>query len=282
MSEEQFTFIIKPKTKWLDFSFFGEIAYYRDLVFLLVRRDFTANYKQTILGPAWAVIQPLLTTVVFTFVFGSIAKFAPAGIPSFPYYFSANMMWGFFAVSLTSTATTFTANANLMGKVYFPRLIMPISIILSQLVNLAIQFTIFLGFWVYYLIVPSGLHANGLVALLPLLVLQLMFLSFGVGVIVAACTTKYRDLAHAVTFCVQLWMYATPVVYDIAMIPARWLGLYMFNPMTPIIMTMRYAFLGVGSFDIKYYMISWITTGILALLAVMLFNRVEKTFMDTV
>lgn len=273
--------VIRPRTGWFDINL-KELHRYRDLIFLFVRRDFSASYKQTILGPLWALIQPLLTTVVFTLIFGNIAQLAPAGVPSFAFYFSANMMWSYFANCLTHTAETFTKNSHLLGKVYFPRLVMPISTVISQLISLGIQFAIFLAFWTYYLIVPSGLLPNTFIALTPLLVLQLMLLGFGVGVIVSACTTKYRDLAFAVSFCMQLWMYATPVVYDISIIPEKWIHLYMLNPVAPIIMTMRYAFLGLGAFEVKYYLIGWAATLMLVSLGVILFSRVEKTFMDTV
>lgn len=279
--DEKYTTVIKPQNGWFDLHL-GELLRYTDLIFLFVKRNFTAYYKQTILGPAWAIIQPFLTTVIFTVVFGNIAGLAPAGVPPFLFYLAGNVVWQYFSGCLTATATTFTSNAAILGKVYFPRLVMPISTVLSQLISFAIQLLFFLAFWVYYLLVPSGVSPNACIFLFPLLVLQLGMLSLGFGIIISACTTKYRDLAMLVGFGVQLWMYATPVAYDISMIPEKWMGLYMCNPVTPVVMTMRYGFLGVGSFSLRYYLVGWATTLVVLFLGIVLFSRVEKTFMDTV
>lgn len=278
---DKFTTVIRPQNGWFDFHL-KELAHYRDLIFLFVKRNFTAYYKQTILGPAWAIIQPFLTTVIFTVVFGGMAGLAPSGIPSFLFYLAGTVVWQYFSGCLTATATTFTSNAAILGKVYFPRLVMPISTVLSQLISFAIQMLFFLCFWVYYLIVPSGVQPNACILLFPLLVLQLALLGLGFGIIISACTTKYRDLAMMVSFGVQLWMYATPIAYDISIIPEKWMSLYMCNPVTPVVMTMRYAFLGIGSFDLKYYLIGWLATLLFLFVGVVLFSRVEKTFMDTV
>lgn len=278
---DKFTTVIKPQSGWFDFDL-KELVRYRDLIFLFVKRNFTAYYKQTILGPAWAIIQPFLTTVIFTVVFGNMAGLAPDGVPSFLFYLAGTVMWQYFSGCLTTTAGTFTSNAAILGKVYFPRLVMPISTVFSQLISFAIQMLFFLCFWVYYLIVPSGVQPNVYILLFPLLILQLAMLSLGCGIIISACTTKYRDLAMLVGFGTQLWMYATPVAYDIGIIPDQWLSLYMCNPVTPVVMTMRHAFLGIGSFDLQAYLVGWVTTLVLLLLGVVLFSRVEKTFMDTV
>lgn len=278
---DKFTTVIKPQNGWFDFNL-KELVRYRDLIFLFVKRNFTAHYKQTILGPAWAIIQPFLTTVIFTVVFGNMAGLAPDGVPSFLFYLAGNVVWQYFSGCLTTTAGTFTSNAGILGKVYFPRLVMPISTVLSQLISFGIQMLFFLCFWVYYLIVPSGVQPNAYMLLFPLLILQLAMLSLGCGIIISACTTKYRDLAMLVGFGTQLWMYATPVAYDIGIIPEKWLGLYMCNPVTPVVMTMRYAFLGIGNFDLQSYLIGWVTTLVLLFFGVILFSRVEKTFMDTV
>lgn len=279
--EEKFSTVIRPQNGWFDLHL-KELVNYRDLVFLFVKRNFTAYYKQTILGPAWAIIQPFLTTVIFTVVFGNIAGLAPAGVPSFLFYLAGTVVWQYFAGCLTATATTFTSNAAILGKVYFPRLVMPISTVLSQLISFAIQLIFFLIFWVYYLVIPSGVCPNIYLLLFPLLVLQLALLGLGFGIIISACTTKYRDLAMLVSFGVQLWMYATPVAYDISIIPQKWMNLYMCNPVTPVVMTMRYAFLGVGSFNLMYYLIGWVITIVVLVIGIILFSRVEKTFMDTV
>ena len=278
---DKFTTVIKPQSGWFDFDL-RELVRYRDLIVLFVKRNFTAYYKQTILGPAWAVIQPFLTTVIFTVVFGNMAGLAPDGVPAFLFYLAGTVVWQYFSGCLTTTAGTFTSNAAILGKVYFPRLVMPISTVLSQLISFAIQMMFFLCFWVYYLIVPSDVQPNVYILLFPLLILQLALLGLGCGIIISACTTKYRDLAMLVGFGAQLWMYATPVAYDISIIPEKWMSLYMCNPVTPVVMTMRYAFLGIGSFDLGTYLQGWAVTLVLLFVGVILFSRVEKTFMDTV
>lgn len=278
---QPFETVITPKKAWFDLNL-KELWRYRDLILMFVRRTFVSQYKQTILGPAWAVIQPLLTTVIFTIIFGNIAGLAPGGVPTFLFYLSGSVAWGYFSGCLTATSNTFTANAAIMGKVYFPRLVMPVTTVISQLISFAIQFAFFLLFFAYYCITGAGVHPNGFVLLTPLLVLQMACLGLGFGVIVSALTTKYRDLAMLVSFGVQIWMYLTPVTYDICFIPERFLPPYMLNPVTPVITTFRYAFLGTGTFQLTYYLIGWAVTLAVLLLGVVLFNRVEKTFMDTV
>ena len=279
--QQQFETVITPKRAWFDLNL-KELLRYQDLIVLFVRRTFVSQYKQTVLGPAWAIIQPLLTTVVLTVVFGNIAGLAPAGVPSFAFYLCGSIAWGYFSACLTATSTTFTSNAAILGKVYFPRLVMPISTVLSQLISFAVQFLFFLLFLIYYIATGANVHPNGWILLTPVLLLHLALLSLGVGIIISALTTKYRDLAMVVSFGVQLWMYATPVAYDLTLIPDQFLGLYMLNPVTPVITMFRYAFLGVGEPHLIAYGISWIVTLAVLLLGVMLFNRVEKTFMDTV
>ncbi len=278
---EKFTTVIQPKNGWFDLHL-KELLNYKDLIILFVKRNFTSQYKQTILGPAWAIIQPFITTVIFTLVFGNIAGLVPAGVPTFLFYLSANIIWQYFSGCLTTTSSTFTANAAILGKVYFPRLVMPISSVISQLIPFAIQLVFFLIFWIYYLVVPSGVEPNLCILLFPLIIVQLAMLGLGFGVIISACTTKYRDLAMAVGFGTQLWMYATPIAYDISIIPEKYLSLYMLNPVTPAVMIMRYAFLGTGYFSLKYYLISWIVTIVVLFIGVVLFSRIEKTFADTV
>lgn len=280
-NKQSFQTVIKSKHSLFDFKI-KELWRYRDLIGLFVKRNFVSQYKQTILGPLWAIIQPLLTTVIFTVVFGNIAGLAPSGVPSFVFYLCGSVAWGYFSGCLTMTASTFTSNAAIMGKVYFPRLVMPITSVLSQLISFGIQFAMFLGFWAYYLIVGSTIAPNLYILLTPLLILQMAALGLGFGVIISSMTTKYRDLAHLVGFGVQLWMYATPVAYDIGIIPEKYMGLYMLNPVTPIINTFRYAFMGIGEFNLTYYLISWGVTLVVLLCGVLLFNKVEKTFMDTV
>ena len=284
MDENRVT-IIKPHSGWLDLHL-GELVHYKDLIFLFVKRNFVSLYKQTILGPAWAVIQPLLTTVVFSLVFGNIAGLAADGVPSFIFYLTANVMWGYFSGCLTSTSSTFIANSGILGKVYFPRLVMPISTVLSKLIDFAIQFSFMIIFVIYYAVTHS-IHPNWYVLMTPVLLVQLAMLSLGVGVIISAATTKYRDLRMLVSFGVQLWMYATPVAYDMFSIAGfapggKYYHLYMLNPVTPIINIFRYGYLGIGGVDWFYYGISWIVTLVVLFLGVVLFSRVEKTFMDTV
>ena len=280
MSNDKFSTVIVPKTGWFDINL-KEVWQYRDLIGLFVKRNFVSQYKQTILGPLWAIIQPLLTTVVFTVVFGSLAGLSAEGVPSFLFFLSGNVAWQYFSGCLTSTANTFTGNAGILGKVYFPRLVMPISTVMTNLISFGIQMAMFLTFLVIYW-VRGAVNPNWYVLLTPVLVVHMAMLSLGTGIIISALTTKYRDLKMLVGFGVQLWMYATPVAYDIGIIPARLMGLYMLNPMTPIINAFRYAYLGLGSFQPGYYLVSWVVTALILFVGIVLFSRVEKTFMDTV
>lgn len=278
--EQQFSTVIVPKSGWFDFHL-KELLHYRDLVLLFVKRNFVSRYKQTILGPAWALIQPLLTTVVFTVVFGRLAGLAADGVPSFLFFMSGNIAWSYFSGCLTSTANTFTGNVGILGKVYFPRLVMPISTVLTNLISFFIQFAMFLVFMVIYW-TRGELHPTPYAFMLPILLLHMALLSLGVGIIISSLTTKYRDLKMLIGFGVQLWMYGTPVAYDIGIVPQKYMNLYMLNPMTPVINTFRKAFLGLGSFDLLHYLISGVFTLAVLFLGLMLFSRVEKTFMDTV
>ena len=285
MSEQNLT-IIRPKSGWFDLPI-RELLRYKDLILLFVKRDFVSLYKQTILGPAWAVIQPFLTTVVFSLVFGSIAGLAADGVPSFIFYLSGNVVWNYFNHCLTTTSGTFITNANILGKVYFPRLVMPVSTVLSKLIDFAIQYCFMLCFLVFYALTDAGVAPNWYILMTPLILLQLAMLSLGCGIIISAATTKYRDLRMLVSFGVQLWMYASPVAYDMFSMGAfapgsKYYGLYMLNPVTPIINLFRYAYLGIGQVDWLYYGIGWVTTLVLLFAGIVLFSRVEKTFMDTV
>lgn len=284
--QQQFATVIRPKTGWFDLHL-KEIFAYRDLIFLFVKRNFVSKYKQTVLGPLWAIIQPFLTTVVFTLVFGNIAGLAPDGVPSFVFYLSGTVLWTYFSNCLTQTANTFVANSATMGKVYFPRLVMPISTVASELISFAIQYSFMIIFLVYYAITGKGVHPNFWILMTPLIILQLAMLSLGCGIIISALTTKYRDLAMLVGFGTQLWMYASPIAYDMFIFDAFAPGgklhaLYMCNPIAPIINLFRYAYLGTGSVEWIFYFISWGTTLLFLFIGVILFSRVEKTFMDTV
>lgn len=266
-----------------------ETFQYRDLIFLFVKRDFTALYKQTILGPLWAIIQPLLTTVVFTIIFGSLAKLTTADIPGdftipgFLFYMAGNICWSYFSSTLQATSNTFLLNRATMSKVYYPRLVSPISTALSNLISFGIQLAIFLIIWaIYYIRGGTDIQLTPALMLLPLLVIQMMIVSVGFGIIISSVTTKYRDLAMLVGFGLQLWHYACPVAYGLQLVPEKWMSLYMLNPITPIITTFRYAVFGFGYFNLIYYMVSWAISLLVFFIGLILFSRIERTFMDTI
>ncbi len=278
--------VIRPRTGWFDIDLKGLVRY-RDLILLMVKRNFTVLYKQTILGPAWVVIQPLLTTLVFTVVFGNIAGLPTDGVPKFLFYMGGNIVWSYFASCLTTTSSTFITNRTLFGKVYFPRLCMPISTVITQLINFFVQFALFIVFVIYYATRPDPQVVPNwrLILTTPLLLVQLGILGLGFGIIISALTTKYRDLQMLVSFGVHLWMYATPVTYSTSLIADKYpklLGLYMLNPVTPLIEQFRAAYLGVPGYSSNYMLLSvGVTLAVLAL-GVILFSKTEKTFMDTV
>ena len=279
--------IIRPRNGWFDIDF-KDLLRYRDLILLLVKRNFTVLYKQTILGPAWVIIQPLLTTLIFTVVFGNIAGLPTDGVPKFLFYMGGNVCWHYFSTCLTTTSNTFIVNRTIFGKVYFPRLCMPFSTVITELINFFVQFVLFIIFIVYYAMMrpESGVQPNWqLILLTPFLLLQLGILSLGFGIIISALTTKYRDLAMLVSFGVHLWMYGTPVTYSSTMIADKFpelMGLYNLNPVTPIIELFRAAYLGTTTYNFQYNLLSVVVTIAVFVLGVILFSRTEKTFMDTV
>lgn len=279
--EHNWTTIIKPKNGWFDINL-KELIQYKDLISMFIKRDFKTLYKQTILGPLWVIINPLLTTIMFTVVFGNIASIPTDGMPQIVFYMLGNTVWTYFSSCLTQTSSTFTANAAIFGKVYFPRLVTPISTVISGLINFGVQFLMFLGFMIYFMIKGSPINPNLWILITPLLLVQLAALALGFGIIISSLTTKYRDLAVLVTFGVQLWMYATPVVYPASQIGGKLKTLMMLNPVSPIVESFRYAFLGSGSIPWNYLGISVVTTLVVLFAGVVLFSRVEKTFMDTV
>lgn len=281
MEKNNWTTIIKPKTGWFDIDL-KELFQYKDLITMFVKRDFKTLYKQTILGPLWIIINPLLTTVMYTIVFGNIANISTDGMPQIVFYMLGTTVWTYFSTSLTKTATTFTGNAAIFGKVYFPRLVTPISTVVSGLINFAVQFVMFLCFAIYYYIAGAPIQPNIYILLTPLLLVELAALALGFGIIISSLTTKYRDLAVLVTFGVQLWMYATPVVYPASQLGGKLKTLMMLNPVSPIVEAFRYAFLGSGEMPWTYLGISVVSTFIVMFIGVILFSRVEKTFMDTV
>ncbi len=277
----QYTTHIKSKTGWFDIDL-NELYRYRDLIFLFVKRNYSTRYKQTILGPMWLILNPLLTVSLYAVVFGNIAGLSTDGVPQFAFYLCSNAIWSYFATCITETSNTFTANAAIMGKVYFPRLVMPISAVITGMLDLCIQLLMLtvalVLFFLSGIILPMGLQ----ILLMPVIILQTALLGLGFGIIIAALTTKYRDLVVLVSFGVQLWMYASPVVYATSTIPEKYYGLYMLNPMAPIIAVWRNSILGVGEIPWNYWGISWIVTLMVLVLGVVLFSRIEKTFMDTV
>jgi homopolymeric O-antigen transport system permease protein len=279
---EEWDLIIRPKTGWLDLHL-ADLWRYRDLTAMFVWRDFVAQYKQTILGPLWHVLQPLFTTLIFTVVFGKMAKLPTDGVPPLLFYLAGVTCWSYFADSVNRTSVTFVSNAAIFGKVYFPRLSVPLSHVISSMIKFAIQFALFLAFLVFYRMHGAGVHPTAAIALTPLLLLLMAGLSLGAGIIVSALTTRYRDLQQLVAFGVQLMMFATPVVYPLSMIGGgsfRWLILA--NPMTPIVETFRYAYLGSGTFDAIYLCYAAGFTLAVLFIGVVLFNHVERTFTDTV
>lgn len=279
--DEKWDLIIQPQRGWFDLRL-GELWRYRDLVMLFVRRDFVSVYKQTILGPLWYIIQPLLTTLVFTVIFGNIAGLPTDGLPSFLFYLSGTVIWSYFAECLNKTSTTFVTNAHLFGKVYFPRLAVPVSVLISNLITFAIQFGLFLVFTGYFWLQGAEIHPSLWILATPLLLLMMAGLGLGFGIIVSSLTTRYRDLRFLVTFGVQLWMYATPVIYPVSSIPERYQPLIAANPVTPIIEVFRFAYLGAGSVNLLQLLYSLIFMLIVMLLGALIFNRVQQNFMDTV
>jgi len=278
----QWDLVIRPKTGWFDLHL-GDLWRYRDLTAMFVWRDFVAQYKQTILGPLWHVIQPLFTTLIFTVIFGKMAKLPTDDLPPVLFYLAGITCWSYFSDCVTRTSVTFINNAAIFGKVYFPRLSVPLSLVISGMIKFAIQFALFLACLVFYWMRGEPARPNAAIALTPLLLLLMAGLSLGAGIIVSALTTRYRDLQQLVTFGVQLMMFATPVVYPLSMIGGgsfRWLILA--NPMTPIVETFRYAYLGSGTFDAVYLCYSAGFTAVVLLVGIVLFNHVERTFMDTV
>lgn len=282
ISTNQYHTRITSRRSWFDLNL-KEVWNYRDLIMLFTKRSFVVTYKQTILGPAWIFLNPLISSLMYAFVFGGIAGIGTEGVPQLLFYLCSNAIWIFFSTSLTKNATTFTSNANVFGKVYFPRLTMPVSNVLSSVIQFGVQMLLVLVFLVYY-VVTGAVHPNwGAWLLIPVVLLHLGLLALGCGIIISSLTTKYRDLAILVTFGVQLWMYATPIVYPMSELGDGLMKtVLMINPVTAPVELFRYAVLGQGTVNWLYYGISWVVTLAVAILGVVVFNRVEKTFMDTV
>ena len=278
---ESWDLIILPQRSLFDLRL-GEMWRYRDLVMLFVRRDFVSVYKQTILGPLWYLIQPLLTTITYSLIFGRIAGLSTDGLPQFLFYMSGTIIWTYFAECLTKTSNTFVQNANLFGKVYFPRLAVPVSILLSNLIMFGIQFSLFVGFIAFFTMKGAQIQPNFWILLSPVLLFMMAGLGLGFGIIISSLTTKYRDLRFLVQFGVTLLMYATPVIYPVSSIPPQFQAFIKLNPMTSIVEAFRYAFLGAGSVELFDLLYSFGFMMVIVFIGSIIFNRVEQTFMDTV
>ena len=282
MADNRYHIHISSQHKWLNLNL-KEVWLYRDLIYLFTKRNFVVSYKQTILGPAWIFLTPLFSSIVQAFVFGGIAGISTDGIPMMLFYLCGNAIWTFFSSCLVNNANTFTANAYVFGKVYFPRLTTPISNVISSMIRFGIQMSLVLAFMIYYLI-QGTVHPNWAAwIMVPVELIHLGILGMGFGIIISSLTTKYRDLTILVDFGVQAWMYLTPVVYPLSTLSEGWMkNLLMVNPVTASVEMLRYAILGKGTLDWGFYGLSWAVTLTVALLGVMIFNKVERNFMDTV
>jgi len=278
---EGWDLVLRPKTGWFDLQL-AELWRHRELTLIFFWRDFVAQYKQTLLGPLWYLLQPLFTTLLFTVIFGRLAKLPTDSLPPMLFYMAGITAWNYFAECLNRTSGTFINNAHIFGKVYFPRLTVPLSIVLSNLVKFGIQFLLFLGFVAYFWAGGAPIQPNFCFLLSPFLLLIMAALGLGVGIIVSGLTTRYRDLQILLAFGVQLAMYATPIIYPLSMVPEKYRWLVLANPMAPIIETFRYGFLGAGAFNPLPLLYSAAATALILFTGLLLFNHVERTFMDTI
>lgn len=274
--------IIRPQEKLWKINL-KEVWAYRDLITLFVKRNIVVQYKQTILGPLWYLIQPILTVIMNMVVFGGIAHMSTDGIPQALFYMAGNVCWFYFSDCLNQTSSTFVANQGMFGKVYFPRMVVPISTVMSNLLRFGIQLLLFVAFWIYFFASGSDIHLTWTILLVPILVVMLAGLGLGFGILISSMTTKYRDLTILFTFVVQLWMYATPIVYPMSMVTNETLHtIIMLNPMTSIIEAFKYATLGQGYFSWGALGYSFAFMSILMLWGIIIFNKVQRSFMDTV
>lgn len=278
---EDWTTIIQPHNKLFHVDYL-EILQYRDLLTMFIKRDVVTQYKQTILGPAWYFIQPALTTVMYMVVFGGIARISTDGLPQPLFYLAGIVCWQYFADCLTKTANTFISNQNVFGKVYFPRLIVPLANVLSNLVRLGIQFLLFLIVYFYYVLIKTNVAPNAYAFLIPLLIVMIAGLALGFGILISSLTTKYRDLSILFTFIVQLWMYATPVIYPLSTMSPRRQWIMVLNPVTSIIETFKYGTMGTGTFNWAHLGYSFVFMIVLLVIGIVTFNKVQRSFMDTV
>ena len=280
LGEEAWTMVIRPNASFFRLGI-KELFEYRDLVLLFVRRDYKTMYKQTILGPLWILLNPLMTTGIFTIIFGRIASISTDGIPDFLFFMAGNILWTYFSGCLTAASNTFLGNARLFGKVYFPRLVIPVSMSISKLILFGAQFLLFLLFAVWYM-VKGYIHITKWCLATPLLLLELALLGMGVGMIVASFTAKYRDLQVLAGFGVQLWMYATPIVYPLSMFPEKWRWTQMWNPVASVVECFRLGWLGTGTVLPGQTAAGWAVTRAVLTTGILVFNRTQRNFMDTV
>jgi lipopolysaccharide transport system permease protein len=278
---ENWDLVLSPKKSIFTLNL-DQIWKYKDLLVLFVRRDFVAFYKQTVLGPLWFFIQPILTTITFTIIFGSIAKISTDGVPLILFYMSGITMWNYFADCINKTSKTFLENQALFGKVYFPRILVPLSVVITNLLKFLLQFLLLVCIWVYYLVKSDGIQPQWTLVFLPLMILCMAVLGLGIGMVISSLTTKYRDLSFLVVFGVQLMMYASPIVYPLSVVPEKYKWLIMLNPMSSIIETFKHGFLGKGEFEPFWLLYTGIVTLVVFFGGILIFNKVEKSFIDTV
>ena len=278
---EKWDIILQPKTKLLDLQI-REIIRYRDLVLLFIKRDFTTAYKQTILGPLWYIIQPLFSTIMYTFIFGNLAQIGTDGVPYLLFYFAGTMLWTYFTGTLNSASSIFTTNSGLFGKIYFPRLTVPISTTVGHIIKLGIQFACLLVFYIYYLIVGANVQPSWWILAFPLLIIWIGLLGCGIGMMISALTTKYRDLNQLLSFGISLAMYATPIVYPLSEAPTNLAWVFYINPMSAPVELFRIWFYGAGSVPTPMIFLSLGMTAVFFFFGLVLFNRNERTFIDIV
>ena len=278
---QEWTKVIESKHSLFDLEL-KEVWRYKDLVYMLVKRDFVTSFKQTILGPLWFFINPIFTTVMYVIVFGNIANLSTDGAPKMAFYLAGVTLWNYFSSCLTSSSNVFRGNASIFGKVYFPRLVMPVSIVVSNLMRFGVQFALFLIVLLYYLIVEQSVHPNLWILATPFLIVLMAAFAMGTGMIFSAMTTKYKDISMLLSFGVSLYMYITPVVYPVSSIPEKYRWIAEYNPLTGIFECFKYAYLGVGDFTLGMLMYSTTFILIILFIGIIIFNKVEKSFMDTV
>ncbi len=279
--KKYWTTIIQPQSGWFDINI-AEIIRYKDLIMLFVKRDFVSVYKQTILGPFWYLLGPIFSTVIYTIIFGNLAKISTEGVPHSVFYLSGIVTWNYFSLCLGRTSETLNANASLFGKVYFPRLTVPISLLVSSLISFSIQFIMFIGIWIFYLATDESIKPNAAILLLPVLLVHMAALGLGIGVIISSLTTKWKDLTYFMGPVMQVWMYGTPIVYPLSEVPANWKWIFIINPMTSIVETFRYAFFGIGGIELWNYLISVMITLVFLVMGLLIFGKAEKNSVDTV